>query len=160
MEGKWKRKTSASLRWPLSKSLQLSELSSFDVMYEILWRFEHEGKFSISQKPFALCHLKLVKDLASHLFHFYSFIWWFGTPTQTISHSLWLQGAGCMESRPQGPSLVREKEKERRDLISTSLWSGVIFFPPHYSVLACQNSFGEKKERKWKEQNILRCLNS
>lgn len=31
-----------------------------------------------------------------------------------------------MESPSQGPSLVRQKEKERRDLISTALWSGVI----------------------------------
>lgn len=148
MEGRWKRKTSASLGWPLSKSLQLSEeLSLFDVMYEMPWRFDNEAKFPISQKPFALCHLKLVKGLASHLFHFYSFIWWFGTPTQSISHPLWLQGAGCMESHSQGPSPAREKEKERRELISTALWSGVIFFPPHYSVFAfVKTLLGRKKK--------------
>lgn len=63
---------------------------------------------------FALCHLKLVKGLASHLLHFYTSIWWFGTPTQTIFHSLWLQWAACMESRSQGPSPVSSKREGRR----------------------------------------------
>lgn len=37
MEGRCERKAYASLGWPLSKSLQLSqELSSFDVMYEMV----------------------------------------------------------------------------------------------------------------------------
>lgn len=144
MEGRWKRKTSASLGWPLAKSLKLSEeLSLFDVMYEMPWRSENEAKFSISQNSFALCHLKLVKGLASRPFQSYTFIWWFGTHFPfPVAAGGWLHGVTF--TRPF--SSKREgKRKEGFNFHSSMVRSN--FFPPRYSVFAfVKTLLGRKKK--------------